>query len=72
MKNPEVARLAAEEAISAQRFDQSLAAIHPRSVAALFVPENWIRAVIRIESGGRTTLFGRPITSDAGAMASCS
>jgi membrane-bound lytic murein transglycosylase B len=32
------------------------------------VPENWIRAVIRIESGGRTILFGRPITSAAGAM----
>jgi len=32
------------------------------------VPENWIRAVIRIESGGRTTLLGRPIMSNAGAM----
>ena len=32
------------------------------------VPENWIRAVMRIESGGRTSLFGRPITSGAGAM----
>jgi soluble lytic murein transglycosylase-like protein len=32
------------------------------------VPEDWIRAVIRIESGGRTILFGRPITSGAGAM----
>jgi soluble lytic murein transglycosylase-like protein len=32
------------------------------------VPENWIRAVMRIESGGRTILFGRPITSGAGAM----
>jgi soluble lytic murein transglycosylase-like protein len=32
------------------------------------VPENWIRAVIRVESGGRTVLFGKPITSDAGAM----
>jgi soluble lytic murein transglycosylase-like protein len=32
------------------------------------IPENWIRAVIRIESGGRTTLFGRPIMSGAGAM----
>jgi soluble lytic murein transglycosylase-like protein len=32
------------------------------------VPENWIRAVIRIESGGRTTMLGRPITSGAGAM----
>jgi hypothetical protein len=32
------------------------------------VPEDWIRAVMRIESGGRTILFGRPITSGAGAM----
>jgi len=32
------------------------------------VPEDWIRAVIRVESGGRTILFGRPITSGAGAM----
>jgi len=31
------------------------------------VPENWIRAVIRVESGGRTILFGRPIMSGAGA-----
>jgi soluble lytic murein transglycosylase-like protein len=32
------------------------------------IPENWIRTIIRIESGGRTTLFGKPITSSAGAM----
>ena len=32
------------------------------------VPEKWIRAVIRVESGGRTLLFGKPITSGAGAM----
>jgi hypothetical protein len=32
------------------------------------VPEKWIRAVIRVESGGRTILLGKPITSDAGAM----
>jgi hypothetical protein len=32
------------------------------------VPEYWIRAVIRVESGGRTILFGKPITSGAGAM----
>ena len=32
------------------------------------MPENWIRAVIRVESGGRTILVGRPITSGAGAM----
>src|SRR6266566_4167237 len=32
------------------------------------VPEKWIRDVIRVESGGRTFLFGKPITSGAGAM----
>ena len=32
------------------------------------VPEEWIRRVIRAESGGRTTLAGRPIISRAGAM----
>lgn len=32
------------------------------------VPEPWIRRVMRAESGGRTTLNGRPITSRAGAM----
>ena len=32
------------------------------------VPEEWIRRVIRAESGGRTMMGGRPITSRAGAM----
>ena len=32
------------------------------------VPEHWIRRVMRAESGGRTMLKGRPITSRAGAM----
>ena len=32
------------------------------------VPEAWIERVIAAESGGRTTLDGRPITSRAGAM----
>ncbi|MEW5704365.1 MAG: lytic transglycosylase domain-containing protein [Pseudomonadota bacterium] len=32
------------------------------------VPEAWIRAVLQAESGGRSTLNGRPITSRAGAM----
>lgn len=32
------------------------------------VPEAWIRTVMHAESGGRTTLDGRPITSSAGAM----
>jgi Transglycosylase SLT domain len=32
------------------------------------IPAAWIRAVMRAESGGRTTLNGRPITSSTGAM----
>lgn len=32
------------------------------------VPVEWIERVMRAESGGRTTLNGRPITSSAGAM----
>lgn len=32
------------------------------------VPEDWVGRVIEAESGGRTTLAGRPITSHAGAM----
>lgn len=32
------------------------------------VPVEWIERVMRAESGGRTTLDGRPITSRAGAM----
>ena len=32
------------------------------------VPEAWIRRVMQNESGGRTTLYGKPITSSAGAM----
>jgi len=32
------------------------------------IPEPWIRAVMSQESGGHTTLHGRPIISSAGAM----
>ncbi|QQP91151.1 lytic transglycosylase domain-containing protein [Skermanella sp. TT6] len=32
------------------------------------VPEPWIRAVMKVESGGRTHMNGRPIVSRAGAM----
>jgi soluble lytic murein transglycosylase-like protein len=32
------------------------------------IPAEWIRAVMRAESAGRTTLDRRPITSSAGAM----
>ncbi len=32
------------------------------------IPDAWIRAVISAESGGRTTINGKPITSPAGAI----
>ena len=32
------------------------------------IPPSWVRGVMQIESGGHTTLNGRPITSTAGAM----
>src|SRR3546814_11559835 len=32
------------------------------------VPVEWIERVMRAESGGRTTLDGRPLVSRAGAM----
>jgi hypothetical protein len=36
--------------------------------ARFAVPEAWIRRVMQSESGGRTTLNGKPITSSTGAM----
>lgn len=36
--------------------------------ARFSIPEKWIRTIISIESGGHTTWFGKPITSNAGAM----
>src|SRR5580698_7644556 len=40
-----------------------------RDASARFnVPEKWIRAVMRQESGGHEYLNGEPITSSAGAM----
>jgi hypothetical protein len=41
--------------------------IHEAS-ARFTVPQGWIRAIIRQESGGHQYLHGRPVTSDAGAM----
>ena len=38
------------------------------AAARFSVPVEWIRAVMRAESGGRTELGGRLITSSAGAM----
>ena len=36
--------------------------------ARFAVPQSWIRAVIRAESGGRIAVHGRPIVSRAGAV----
>lgn len=36
--------------------------------ARFAIPEEWIRRVMRVESGGRTMLAGRPVVSRAGAM----
>ena len=44
------------------------APIMAEASARFDVPESWIAAVMRAESGGHTTLNGRPITSSAGAM----
>lgn len=42
---------------------------HIEEASARFgVPAEWIERVMQAESGGRTTLGGRPITSRAGAM----
>jgi soluble lytic murein transglycosylase-like protein len=42
---------------------------HIAEASARFgIPQEWIRRVMRAESGGRTMLNGRPITSSAGAM----
>src|SRR3546814_17333269 len=38
------------------------------AAARFGVPAQWIERVMRAESGGRTMLNGRPITSHAGAM----
>ena len=43
--------------------------VHIAEASARFgVSQEWIRRVIQAESGGRTMLAGRPITSRAGAM----
>ena len=42
---------------------------HIEEASARFgIPADWIRRVMRAESGGRTTRGGRPIVSHAGAM----
>lgn len=57
----------AADRLSARQIDRWSAYIEEAS-ARFGIPENWIRRVMRAESGGRTTMDGRPITSRAGAM----
>jgi soluble lytic murein transglycosylase-like protein len=55
---------AAESDDSVDRWDGLI----EEAAARFGVPVEWIRAVMRAESGGRTKLDGRPIISSAGAM----
>lgn len=59
--------LGAAAPASAQPLDRWAAHIADAS-ARFAIPESWIRRVISAESGGRTSLGGRPIQSSAGAM----
>ncbi len=52
------------EAATLARWDALIAAASAR----FGIPQDWIRRVMRAESGGRTMPGGRPITSRAGAM----
>lgn len=61
------AALAAATPAAADPVDRWSAYIAEAS-ARFAIPEAWIRRVMRAESGGRTTLGGRPITSSAGAQ----
>lgn len=59
--------LAAAAPASADPLDRWSSYIAEAS-ARFGIPEAWIRRVMRAESGGRTTLAGRPIVSRAGAQ----
>ena len=61
---PAYAELAATTDVALDRWQDFLAEASRR----FGVPEVWIRAVMQAESGGRTILEGRPMTSRAGAM----
>ncbi len=56
-------------AAPAEAQDVALWRTHIAEASARFgVPQDWIERVMRAESGGRTMLGGRSITSSAGAM----
>ena len=52
---------------AADSVDRWAAAIHEASLR-VGIPERWIREVMRVESGGRATVRGKPIVSPAGAI----
>ena len=72
---PAIAGAQGIESVGAGRPDRSISRLvdrwspHIREASRRFaVPEDWIRRVMRAESGRRTTVDGTPITSHAGAM----
>ena len=67
LKSIAIALVLAAAPASAQSVDRWRAHIEEAS-SRFRVPADWIRRVIRAESGGRTMLGGRPITSRAGAL----
>jgi len=58
---------AAADRLNERRIDRWNPYIEEAS-AHFGIPQDWIRRVMRAESGGRTMLEGRPITSRAGAL----
>ena len=62
-----IALLASASAAGADPLGRWAAPIAEAS-ARFAIPQAWIRDVIRIESGGRQTVDGRPVVSRAGAM----
>src|ERR1700710_1988470 len=66
---PAVSELAKEKAMSASQLVDRWSSLIKDASHRFGVAEEWIRAVIRMESGGRTLADdNRPITSAAGAM----
>ncbi len=57
----------ATQAVSASSIDQ-WAPFITEAARRFHIPQDWIRSVMRAESGGHTMLDGKPITSPAGAM----
>lgn len=63
-----VAALALASQVSAQASPDAWAPEIAAAAARFGLPDSWVRRVMSVESGGRTTLGGKPIVSRAGAM----